>query len=411
MWSESAISNFLHYGYLPGNKDGHAGLPWAHFTASPLPASRSGLIDLGIDALRESFGRIEDQLHVIPLSGGLDSRAILAEVVRQVGCKNVRTFTFGIPESLDFRIAPVVAEAAGVKHQPFDLNDVCVTSSGLESAAHESSSPTWLMDVYYNRESRLHYGREALFWSGYLGSRVTSARSAESVNDMTWESAASLFHEHNRWGGPSLSLPGQTWRDAIPDTPLHPDSSLHPYQQLDLTIRQERFIKAANVQPEFRHRTPFREPPWIQYTLSLPLSEREEKKAYKDVLRTAFPSLFAIPTTTRSGRGLVTSPWQDAKWYASRFRRRVLGYRRHHLLDANYVDFAAAIRERSDFGELVADSMRCLEALEAVPWLNLEQLLRRHMKREADLSMALTLLISLRFHLEEGTDACPTHAH
>lgn len=53
---------------------------------------------------------------LIPLSGGLDSRAILAEVLQITSKENIITFTFGHPGSFDFEIGKLVAKNAGVRN-------------------------------------------------------------------------------------------------------------------------------------------------------------------------------------------------------------------------------------------------------------------------------------------------------
>lgn len=76
-------------------------------------AMADGLI-AAVDDLAE-----RDAVHGVPLSGGLDSRLILASLLRR-GHK-VKTFTMGGPDSADLRIAADVARALDVPHEAWRL--------------------------------------------------------------------------------------------------------------------------------------------------------------------------------------------------------------------------------------------------------------------------------------------------
>lgn len=72
----------------------------------------ASLLDTAIQSRSKSSARVG-----ISLSGGLDSRAILASVYK----KKPVTYTFGLEDSLDVKIARQVARKAGVKHLYFDI--------------------------------------------------------------------------------------------------------------------------------------------------------------------------------------------------------------------------------------------------------------------------------------------------
>jgi asparagine synthetase B (glutamine-hydrolysing) len=106
-----------------------------HYDARP----QEELIDeLGTLWQRAVERRIKkDETIIIPLSGGLDSRAILAAVLRCTSKDNIITSTFGEQGSFDFEIGKMVAEKAGVKNIPV----------GVEKADFERKYNTSLTDV------------------------------------------------------------------------------------------------------------------------------------------------------------------------------------------------------------------------------------------------------------------------
>lgn len=79
------------------------------------------LIDLGIKKLSSVFNNISDSTHIIPLSGGLDSRAILAALIDK-GFKNHFTAVhIWAPGTLDYEIGNFIAQKAEEKHYSLDL--------------------------------------------------------------------------------------------------------------------------------------------------------------------------------------------------------------------------------------------------------------------------------------------------
>lgn len=58
---------------------------------------------------------------IIPLSGGLDSRAILATALEFTSKDNITTFTFGEKGSYDFEIGKMIAKKVGVKNISLDV--------------------------------------------------------------------------------------------------------------------------------------------------------------------------------------------------------------------------------------------------------------------------------------------------
>ena len=79
--------------------------------------------------LLKSFGKLLDDTDgkqlLVPLSGGADSRLILA-VLHELGAKNVHAFTYGFPEALEAKLSREVAEGLGYRwhHVTFSADDL-----------------------------------------------------------------------------------------------------------------------------------------------------------------------------------------------------------------------------------------------------------------------------------------------
>lgn len=95
------LGTLLFYGYLPRFSQEASELPWAacRRSADAGETDPQELINDGIRAFQKGFENIEGECHVIPLSGRLDSRAILAELLRRVEPERLLTVTVGTPGS------------------------------------------------------------------------------------------------------------------------------------------------------------------------------------------------------------------------------------------------------------------------------------------------------------------------
>lgn len=60
------------------------------------------VIEEGVKALKKSFENICGDNHIVPLSGGLDSRAVLAGLIGAGLRDRITTATFGISGTYDF---------------------------------------------------------------------------------------------------------------------------------------------------------------------------------------------------------------------------------------------------------------------------------------------------------------------
>lgn len=413
-WTDDAIATYLFFGYLPRwSQEELDAKPWAQFRKDPTleRAKHQQVVDLGVDTLRTSFEEVDDRPHVVPLSGGLDSRAILAELCRRIDPSSLTTVTVGTPGTFDFDIAGSVAEAAGVSHMPIDLTAVDLARDHLVRTALLNGAPTWVFDAHYNRLIRRRLGSDALYWSGYLGGHIVSNEHLPEYSE-NWKSTTSTFVQRNRWATSTQLWPsGFDPASVVPHKQLHPDTDLSPYEQLDLSIRQECLVRTVNLPQGYEHKAPFTHLDWVQYALSLPHSEKLGQRAYRDILLTSHPRLFALPTKNRYGLPLNASRRHLIAWHLARIPRglmRRLSGASGWTKTINYIDFSDALRSREDVRSLVEKSLKLLKERRVLPWLDLEGLWQEHMDEKAERTKALTLLASLEVHLaaaEEGSGA------
>ena len=104
------------------------------------------LIKIGSKLWKESICSNFDtnQKHLVPISGGLDSRAILSALLEHTEAKNIYTYTFGTPNTLDYDVGNYVSKKLGTKHTSFDLTQYNFNQKELEDISKRVNFQTIL---------------------------------------------------------------------------------------------------------------------------------------------------------------------------------------------------------------------------------------------------------------------------
>jgi len=93
---------------------------FTYFHSNLFELSEDDLLKKHDEAINLTFLKLVDSLNGapvwIPLSGGLDSRLILAKMI-ELGYDNLNTFTYGIPQLWEVKYAREIAKSAGIKWQ------------------------------------------------------------------------------------------------------------------------------------------------------------------------------------------------------------------------------------------------------------------------------------------------------
>lgn len=143
----------------PINKEGYSNL------------SAEELIEEGKKGWLEVIGKLykPNSDIVVPISGGLDSRAILASLLEYTDASNIETYTYGTPKTFDFEIGNSICSFAGTKHTSFDLSDMEITTKILEKACILTHGNVNLFLSVFQALINETYGHETEYWSGLYG--------------------------------------------------------------------------------------------------------------------------------------------------------------------------------------------------------------------------------------------------
>jgi hypothetical protein len=411
------INSYLYYGYglFPGPQQPELPFPISFLTnchREYTGVDEADLVSIGSETLTnicQTVGMNSNRIQVIPLSGGLDSRAILAGFLENGQKENLVTVTFGTPETLDFEIGRLVAREAGVRHETIDLTQVPITTEKLvETVQSKGAQWTGVFDAFYNRLIPTKLGDQAVYWSGFLGDRLTGSDLQMSGAD-TWPLARIRFVETQRYcRSIPLFHPDFNPLSVLPQEPICSSNALSYYEQLDFALRQRFYIRPILLSPAENWRTPFLDEQWVCFILSVPREYREGQKLYKLVLSQKFPYIFRLPTKKNLGLPLQPTRYDHiSRRLKSRFQRLMelllspVGQRKKSVpLYANYLDFNEAIREREDIKKLVYENLQDLKERKIIDWLDINAIWATHQARIGDYGAALITLTGLEINLK-----------
>lgn len=402
MKSEQDIQFFLHLGYFPDYK------PDILLDVPNICVSEGDevfLIDKAAQLFREAIGdSFSTGRHVVPLSGGLDSRAILAALMELVPAEMLKTYTFGTPGTYDFDIGCMVAEAAGTKHTAIALDDYGWQESDFVEAARRNDYQTMLF--HHPPVKIIDQFADGVVWSGYIGDLVTGGHlnarpslSLEGAKKRYLENR-SIIHSMNIISRATGDFSGLIGNHILPFGNLSFDEQVM-FSEVGCITAPHVLMKG------FEYRTPFINNSFYEFFLNLPPELRFKQYLFKKMVIKHFPHLFQLPCKNAYGLPLQSS---GAAQFARRVRNKVWNLGREHLrfVDfpalpmTNYFDVDLMLRQNKKFAAFVYNHLQDLKRRAAVPWIDIEDIWMSHMSRKAHHGDVIKMLFSLEINLKGG---------
>lgn len=356
-------------------------------------------------AITESY--LPGRDNVVPLSGGLDSRAVLACLRECTESANIHTYTFGTPGTLDFDIGNAIGRRFGTRHRAIPLTEHRYTLDTLLDVSRRTDHQTLVFHTAPVELMDSEYGGH-IHWSGAFAG-TPSGNVLPKVPSATRAEAKSRFIAHKYTHVQSCQLtncPDQDLHSLLETEWLAPDRVTYD-EQLHLQFAQLRWIAPHVLMDGFEYRTPFLDREWLGFIMSIADQHRYNQRLYKKILLHAFPAEFSLPTKSHYGVPLGAGRIAVFSVRArNRIRRTAQRWRpRRPNPKTNYIDFASAIRLRSDVREVIGSSIMDLRSRGIVDWVDIESLWSRHLSGTADFSDALLVLASLEIHCKARGDS------
>ena len=233
------------------------------------------------------------------LSGGLDSRAVLAEAA---GSREWTAITYGVPGCDDAKYAERAAAAVGATWVFREL----YRGDWLRTRTDHVQATDGLIelgDLMHLESLALQRERFDVHVSGYIGDAVSGPTFAEV------RTAADVLAALP-WYGASISLPYEAARgraQALIDglDGAHPRFALFAHKLPQSTNRW-----TAAWRPWLRVRKPFIDYAFFDLCQGLPASLRVEGQLHERWLRRAYPTCFAAIPNQKTGMPVLTPRWR-----------------------------------------------------------------------------------------------------
>ena len=380
------------------------------------------LIGYGKKSFLSAFDsdEIANGQHIVPLSGGLDSRAVLGGLLEVCPKENIRAVSFGQNDSYDFQIAKKVAQKAGIEHVKIDLDSIEFDENIFLKLASHDCYGTFLLDGYINYFIPQFFGDSVTYWSGFLGGEI--AGSHIPINESkSWDLALNHFLSNNFLKqNVSLTYPGYEPKKSLRQRPFADNFFVSFDDQLDFGYRQNNYIRKVVLFDSYDYQTPFLNENWVRFMLGVPRQNRINKLLFQKVLLNSFPTLFTIPVAHGFGGKLDQSKAQYLarkvlnkiyKRYSNRSEFKFLFGSLFNSIgiyqNLNYFNYDSLIRESEDFSTLLKKSVMNLHERQCLPWLDMENLLKQQSEEKIKIGFSLILLMALELSLESKALEAP----
>ncbi len=402
MLDRATLDKFLYFGYVPRPMPSRRvferltrGLPVA------LPDDENALIDHAEALLDDIIGDIArqyaDREIVVPISGGLDSRCILAMLMRHRPPERIHTVTIGTPGTLDFDLGNRVAKWAGTQHVAIDATQVPITVDALTEIAAKSDAPLRIMSFFMLHQALQAFPKDHVFLTGFLGGPLAGSHFPDD-KDKTLDLGREYFIAKNRYNKTGVEIANEEF--LFQDIWFYESSVMTPAEQMDLFIRQRNFIL-----PLFRYGRrkcvhPFTERKWINFWISLDLKHRCGLSLYKKMIIRSFPEAFSLPVKNNGGYKLTAS---RVRTLSSVVRRGIQKVSRHFATSGashvrpgvNYLDYELAFCSHCDLQEVTTVLLSRIEREEHLQHLEPMRLFHEHQAGEANHERALLALLGI----------------
>jgi hypothetical protein len=399
------LNSFLKFGYFMDYKYPDYQVNFTNFDKNKyFGFEEKELIEIGQNLWFQTISKQinNNNQNVVPLSGGLDSRAILGSLLEHKNASEIHTYTFGTPNTLDYEIGNKIAKLLGTNHKSFPLNEYIYNTKNLVEISNRIDNQT-LLFLHPSVENLDLNFSEFNVWSGaiidvFFG-RHKHKKTAKNLNGGILNSINENIYSRsvNLTNIPDSEL------DVLFDYDFTTEHLLEYEYVLDILNRQLKYIAPHVLMRGFNYKT-LLDDSLIDFALSLNEKFINDQYLYKKIFFKSFPYLFSLPCKTSNGIPLNSS---RTKFFMNNIKQGMnsLGgiFNKNHVNPGiNYIDFNMGIRERNDLKSVIYENINDLKSRKIVEWINIEKIWKDHINYKNNHGEALLTLASLEIHLKAG---------
>lgn len=357
------------------------------------------LIDYGVDLWNSAIGkrfRLNEK-HLVPISGGLDSRFIISELLKFTESKNIYTYTFGTPGSLDYNIGNEIAKKLGTNHISYDLTKEKYSLEQLldiSKRIHHQTIlfhhwPVWKLDQKFEGFN---------IWSGFMGDPLAGSKLSASPS-VDIEEAKKRFILKNTYTK-TVSIGSNDIINDLIDVDLFYSNNFSIDEQIDFSNRQLKFIAPHVLMDGYKFITPFLDKEWMIFMINLPKKLRLNKYLYHKILLRSNYKLFSHRTKSYYGLPLTASEFSIKINLRKRKLLKKLGLGLD--LGVNYTNYSKLFLKDKYFQNLIISNIDDFLKRKIIDESFVKSCLNSVTKGNSDLINLILIFVSLEIHLKSG---------
>jgi len=362
--------------------------------------SAPSMQDLWQEIVAEQVQSI-DQV-VLPLSSGLDSRAILGALLECVDASQIASYTVGHPGTVDFDRAKSLFGRILPKHKLIDVREFSLswsTERAIETV--KKRKPGLILGIGEFGTSGLANltvsttSGSGVRINGFLGDTL-SGKKLNGLSPKDWRQTVQKFISRNYAYKGSFALVPESfdpWR-FMPASPLQEERILSYDDQLDWCFRQKQRVGNFFVPSSKR---PFSDDRWWRSFMMVPRVERWQQRAYKRFLRASYPCIF--PDLTQEVLDQTTRSERHPRYVATRLKR---WRSRKKSASSHHVDMDTLLADDTSFRNFLTENILDLHASGLVDWIDLPGVLRSATQNPRGCGRPLYGLASLEINRKAG---------
>ncbi len=325
-------ATIIDYDLVTEERTSHYYWKWSEITPNAMSFEQA-VDELGRKFIKAVERRFTPQENIgVALSGGLDSRAILAAVNELYPKFKGYCYTFGLTDCDDITIADQVAKLTGWKHQTFNLNHYSWftprikkirDTDGMLDMMHMHGSE-FCSDVSKKMQINLNgYAGDLVLGGGFLNSIELNQRADIKNIKGFYKEFVHLI-------------------DVEDD--FYNLSKVEPILYMN---RVRRFTGGGvvNALPFIQQRMPFFDNDIVELIFSLPDEYRKDNKLYAAMLKKFFPSLFNKVVWQKTGKVIGASTYRTLLVRIMDLLKRKACKIMNKRSTQEYVDYPNWIRE------------------------------------------------------------------
>ena len=260
---------------------------------------------------------------IIPISGGLDSRAILAAALKSTLKENILLYTYGEEWSYDFAIGSNIAKTLGIQHVPLHP----IKENFSEQYEKSFYDVEGMIDItpYFplQMDKPLKKFSNKIF-NGYMGGEVmgplifSKIKNLPLQTDSQYKKAKNILLNHHKVENININTIKQLFHPSyIQDISILSsfEKSIEDLKDISsgqfpdycakwlYTNESDKYTFFCNFKykSDFYYYTPFLDNDLIDFMLKVPPALRMNKQLYKQMLIRNYPELYQLPTKDMYG--------------------------------------------------------------------------------------------------------------